>query len=109
MFSENAVVWHPARATLGALMAKARRQTRANHRIAELKGERLKGAIGRFLPLGWQFWKTVLGDENLKGWRDKLAFAYVIHRVKWAIALESCRLLIPFALVPKLEPGNERN
>jgi len=109
VFAEQAVVWHPARATLGALMAKARRQTRANHRIAELKGERLRGAIGRFLPLGWQFWKTVLGDENLKGWRDKLAFAYVIHRVKWAIALESCRLLIPFALVPKLEPGNERN
>jgi GT2 family glycosyltransferase len=94
VFSEKAVVWHPARATLRALMTKAQRQTRANHRIAELKGKRLKGAIGRFLPLGLNFFKSVLRDENLKGWRDKIAFVYVIHRVKWAIALESCRLLI---------------
>jgi len=89
VFSENAVVWHPARTTLRTLIAKARRQTKANHRIAELKGERLKGAIGRFLPLGWRFWKTVLGDRNLPTWREKVRFVWVIHRVKWAIALVS--------------------
>jgi len=86
VFTERAIVLHPARATLEALMAKARRQTRANYRIAELKGQKLKRSFAGFLPLGWSFFKVVLGDGMLRTWREKVAFIWVIHRVKWAIA-----------------------
>jgi glycosyltransferase involved in cell wall biosynthesis len=88
VFSEKAIVWHPARDFRG-LIQKARRQTRANYTLAQLRGERWQFSAGQFLPLGLNFWKGVLGDENLKGWREKLSFVAVIHCVKWAIAVTS--------------------
>jgi GT2 family glycosyltransferase len=84
VFAEKAIVWHPARATMKTLIGKARRQTKANYRLAELKGEKLKRSWTAFLPLGWRFFKAVLGDTMLQTWREKVTFIWVIHRVKWS-------------------------
>jgi cellulose synthase/poly-beta-1,6-N-acetylglucosamine synthase-like glycosyltransferase len=86
VYCDAAYVWHPARDFRG-LIQKARRQTRANYKLAQLRGERWQFSAGQFLPLGVSFWRGVLRDGNLKGWREKLGFVAVIHCVKWAIAL----------------------
>jgi glycosyltransferase involved in cell wall biosynthesis len=85
-YEERAIVHHPARATLSALLAKARRQTQAQITLGELRGECLPRIS--FLPMGWQFFCHVARDENLPTLKEKLQFVWIMHRVKWAIAWE---------------------
>jgi glycosyltransferase involved in cell wall biosynthesis len=95
VYCEAAYVWHPARDFRG-LIQKAQRQTLANYTLCQLRGERWQFSARQFLPLGLNFWRGVLGDTNLKDWREKLGFVAVIHCVKWAIALQACRFFIFF-------------
>lgn len=105
VYCEEAYVWHPARDFRG-LIQKARRQTKANYILSRLRGDRWQFSARQFLPLGLDFWKGVLGDRNLKGWREKLRFVTVIHCVKWAIALQACQILI-LQDHPWIEPQNK--
>jgi glycosyltransferase involved in cell wall biosynthesis len=91
MYAERAIVHHPARATLAALLAKARRQTQAQITLGELRGECLPCVS--FLPMGWQFFGNVARDENLPTLKEKLRFVWIMHRVKWAIASEVLRFI----------------
>lgn len=83
-YCAEAVVYHPARSTLKALLSKGRRQARASVRLATLKGKPRPQAS--FLPLGYGFWRTVRHDPNLPTFKQKLVFIWVIHRLKWTIA-----------------------
>jgi GT2 family glycosyltransferase len=85
-FSAEAIVFHPARTTLEQLLSKARRQTRANVQLCALTGQKIP-ACG-FLPMEWRFFWTVFQDANLPRWREKIAFIWVMHRLKWAIGWE---------------------
>lgn len=86
VFCPEATVFHPARTTLRQLLGKAKRQTRANRKLCALSGQ--KPSSCSFLPMDWRFFKTVRGDANLPSWEEKLAFVWVMHRLKWAIAWE---------------------
>ncbi len=86
VFCPSAIVHHPARSTLKALLSKGRRQARASVKLAQLRGELRPQA--NFLPLGWTFWRAVWSDRNLPTLAQKLAFVWVIHRLKWAIVWE---------------------
>jgi GT2 family glycosyltransferase len=83
-YCPNAMVWHPARTTLQALLHKARRQARASVKLAALRGEPAPQA--NFLPLGWAFWRAVATDPKLPRLSQKLMFVAVIHSLKWVIA-----------------------
>lgn len=85
VFCPGAIVHHPARSTLKALLSKGRRQARASVKLAQLRSDMLPQA--NFLPLGWEFWKAVWSDRNLPILAQKLRFVWVIHRLKWAIAI----------------------
>jgi hypothetical protein len=56
------------------------------HKLKPFTGRDLAKQV---LPLGLQFWATVKRDPNLypnlQKW-EKVQFAWVVHRVKWAIA-----------------------
>jgi glycosyltransferase involved in cell wall biosynthesis len=85
LYCEKAIVEHPARVTIEALLAKVRRQTRAQAKLCELRREKLPRV--NCLPMGWRFFRAVLRDQNLLTLKEKLQFVWVMHRVKWAIAL----------------------
>ncbi len=82
-YAERAIVHHPARVTLSALLTKARRQTQAQITLGELRGECLPRVS--FLPMSWQFFCQVWRDEQLPTLKEKLQFVWVMHRVKWTI------------------------
>jgi GT2 family glycosyltransferase len=86
VYCPDAIVQHPARATLQALIAKGKRQARANARLSQLRGE--KSPSCSLLPMGWRFWCSVCGDRHLPTLQSKLTFIWVVHRFKWAIAIE---------------------
>jgi len=94
IYCPTAVVWHPARATLRELLSKARRQTRANWKLQQLKGQKVSISLKQFLPLGLRFWRMVLRDETLPNLVERLQFGWVIHRLKWAIACQQLQLLL---------------
>lgn len=83
-YAPNAVVLHPARPHLKALLTKLRRQIRAQHRLSALTGQQLPACS--FLPYGMQFFRNVLGDRNLPTWRSKLSFIWGMHWMKWVAA-----------------------
>jgi glycosyltransferase involved in cell wall biosynthesis len=82
VYSPDAIVLHPARTSLRELLQKIRLQAIHQHK---LKPYQLRHFLNQVLPLGLQFWRTVWRDPKLRRW-EKLRFAWVIHRVKWAIA-----------------------
>jgi hypothetical protein len=71
--------------TIEALLAKVRRQTKAQVKLCELRGEKLP-RVSR-LPMDWRFFRIVLRDQNLPTLREKLQFMWVMHRGKWAISV----------------------
>ncbi|MEA5597374.1 hypothetical protein [Rivularia sp. UHCC 0363] len=83
-YCQSAIVHHPARHRLRALLHKARRQARASMKLAALQGKAQPRAS--FLPLGYPFWRAVSADVNLPTLSQKLLFAGVIHCLKWTIA-----------------------
>lgn len=85
VYCPSAMIQHPARSTLEALLAKGRRQARANVRLSQLRGE--QAPTFSFLPMGWAFWRSVWSDPNLPTWQEKAQFVWVVHRFKWAVAL----------------------
>lgn len=90
VYGPGAMVQHPARATLPALLAKGRRQARANAQLSQMRGE--PAPTFNFWPMGWDFWRSLGGDRHLPTFRSKLAFIWVVHRFKWAVAAELLRL-----------------
>ncbi|MEP0923428.1 glycosyltransferase family A protein [Leptolyngbya sp. ST-U4] len=82
----NAIVFHPARPHLKALLTKLRRQIRAQHKLSALTGTQLPRCS--FLPYGVRFFRNVWNDRNLPGWREKLTFAWIMHWMKWIAAWE---------------------
>jgi GT2 family glycosyltransferase len=85
VYCPSAIIQHPARSTLEALLVKGRRQARANVRLSQLC--RKKAPTFSFMPMGWEFWRSVWRNRNLPTWQEKVSFACVVHRFKWAIAL----------------------
>lgn len=83
-FCPDAIIRHPARSDLSALLEKGRRQARANYQISQMRGE--KPPVFSFLPMGWAFWCSVYRDPNLPAWREKVIFVWIVHRFKWAVA-----------------------
>jgi glycosyltransferase involved in cell wall biosynthesis len=81
VYCANAIVHHPARASMRSLLQKVRLQAVHKHKLQPWKWRDLMKQI---LPLGLQFWATVKQDQNLRKW-EKVQFAWVVYRVKWAI------------------------
>jgi GT2 family glycosyltransferase len=86
VYCAEAIVWHPARATLKDLLLKGRRQAGALRQLARLRGEKLPQC--GFMPMGWEFWRSVWQDQNLPTCGEKLAFIRVMHCLKWVVARE---------------------
>jgi glycosyltransferase involved in cell wall biosynthesis len=81
VYCADAIVLHPARASMRSLLRKVRLQAVHKHTLQPWKWRDL---VKQVLPLGLQFWQSVYQDPNLQKW-EKVQFAWVVHRVKWAI------------------------
>jgi hypothetical protein len=75
VYCSNAIVLHPARSSMKALLQKVRLQAVHKHKLHRFTGGQL---VMQLLPLGLQFWRSVGRDPNLRGW-EKLQFGWVIH------------------------------
>ncbi len=84
VYSQNAIVHHPARATLAALLKKARFQARSK---AIFHPWTIREIIGLLLPESLKFYRAFLSDRSLKG-TEKLVFLFAHHAFKYAIAYE---------------------
>jgi len=84
VYSQNAIVHHPARATLAALLKKARFQARSK---AIFRPWTIKEIIRFLLPEPLKFYRVIFSDRSLKG-IEKLIFLFAHHAFKYAIAYE---------------------
>lgn len=90
VYCADAIVLHPARLSMRSLLKKVRLQADHKHKLQPWKWRDLMKQV---FPLGLQFWATVKRDPNLKKW-EKVQFAWVVHRVKWAIVGVMVQLLL---------------
>jgi hypothetical protein len=81
VYCADEIVLHPARASMRSLLRKVRLQAVHKHKLQPWGWRDLMKQV---LPLDLQFWKSVYQDPNLQKW-EKVQFAWVVHRVKWAI------------------------
>jgi len=84
-YSSEAIVFHPARATLKALLTKIRLQTQ--HK-ALLKPWRWKDVSGQLQPVNLRFYQSLMNDPVMVTPLQKLEYFLVFYRVKYAIAIE---------------------
>jgi GT2 family glycosyltransferase len=97
VYCRDAWVYHPARTTLKALIAKVRLQARHQRLIEPWS---TWGIIRQLRPLGWRFWQTVWQDDTLRGW-DKWVFGAIVQGLKWAIGWEMA--------IAQIQAGHESN
>jgi glycosyltransferase involved in cell wall biosynthesis len=84
VYSPTAIVYHPARSTLKALLKKARFQARSK---AIFYPWTIKELINFLLPESRKFYRTIFRDRSLKG-IEKLTFLFAHHALRYAIAYE---------------------
>ncbi|MBW4444373.1 MAG: glycosyltransferase family 2 protein [Plectolyngbya sp. WJT66-NPBG17] len=90
VYCPDAIVFHPARSSMQSLLKKVRLQAVHGQKLHPFTWKRL---VTQLLPLGSQFWRSGWRDPNLRGW-EKLQFAWIIHRVKWEVAIVMVRSLL---------------
>lgn len=84
-YSEGAIVFHPARATLNALLSKIRLQTQ--HK-ALLRPWTIKDVLIQLQPINIRFYQSLMSDPVMVTPLQKLEYFLVFYIVKYAIATE---------------------
>jgi glycosyltransferase involved in cell wall biosynthesis len=94
-YAEVAIVYHPARRSLGELVRKARRVKGGLHQLEGHPGMRQRAlqVLADFKPPIRRL-RAVLGDRSLSTLNRRIAVAGVLVTLKYVVALEGLRLLL---------------